>query len=137
MASYDIYFKNEPIGIAYVESAGLYTHFKCRCNFPAKGSYRVIAQYSTSQIDLGLCVPQDNLFVTNAKVATKKLNTEIPYIFAMDTKYSDQTFIPVDPKKEFGYITKLEKARFSILKNIRGILVSNDYCKSSGVISSK
>ena len=137
MTHYDIYFENKPIGIARVESVGLYTQFQCRCNFLVKGSYRIIAQYGTLQIDLGLCIPQDNIFVTSAKVATKKLNKETPCIFAVDTKERDKTFIAVDSQEKFAYIAKLAKAKFCIQKDIRGIMINNDYCESPGVISSK
>ena len=123
MTRYDIYFENKPIGIACVESVGLYTQFQCRCSFRNEGSYRIIAQYGAVQIDLGLCIPANNMFVTNAKIATKKLNGSPPYFFALDIKQNNVTFVPVDPQENFSFIEKLSGAKFHIKNGIKGILI--------------
>lgn len=137
MMRYDIYFENKAVGIACVESTGLYTLFRCRCKFRKEGSYRITAEYGMLRIDLGLCFPEENMFVTNARVATKKLNTETPRFFAYDVKRNDMKFIPVDPQTNFTYIGKLAEAKFHVNENIRGILIDNDHHGSPCVISSK
>lgn len=123
---YNIYFDNKAIGVASVESAGLYTEYQCRCKFDVRGSYRIIAQYGALQVDLGLCYPEKNFFVTRARVANNKLNGALPYFLAVDNKHRDKKFIPINPNEQFLHIAKLNCAFFIVRNNIKGIVINKD-----------
>lgn len=137
MISYDIKLENQSVGIVCVEHVGLYTQFQCRCTFKKEGSYRIMAQYGASCINLGLCVPENNVFVTRMKVATKKLNGEIPHFFAVDTKNKDLKFFPVKPEHNISCIANLPEAKFYIENGVPGILIEGGAYELSGMTSSE
>ena len=125
MTNYNIYMNNIKVGTAEVEPQGLYTLFRCRCSFHKTATYRIHAQFGTTTIDLGVCVPANGSFLKRTKIATKKLNSEMPRFYAINADIKSDKFVPIDPLGEFEYISKLDTGEFCIRDLERGIVFHN------------
>ncbi len=123
MALFDIFREDISVGNAFVETVGLYTMFTCRCNFQDKGIYRIIAQYGSVKIDLGICIPQEDGYATFAKIPTKNISNDVPQFYAIEGSQSNMIFIPVKTHETFDYITNLPEARFYNREGECGLLI--------------
>lgn len=123
MVQYNIVFGKENVGTVNVESVGMYTHFSSKCKFRNDGIYRIIAIYGKDKIDLGICIRSGNSYTGRARVATKHLSGDVPSFYAVDGLQRDTVFIPVEPRKAFGEISKLPGAKFHIQAGQTGLIL--------------
>lgn len=126
MECYNIMLGSNKVGIVSIETVGLYTRFWCRCAFPDEGFYRVLAQYSEITVDLGICVPNDDEYVTQAKIPSKGLGKGIPRFYAVDRSKADIKFVPLKEGECLGCIDRLPDATLSIHKNEKRLVFPND-----------
>ena len=78
-------------------------------------------------MDLGVCIPDEDLFVTYGKIPTKHLgNTELHFYATESNQLRDMDFVPIDPHNTFDYIEKLMAAKFCVQSGKRGLLISRD-----------
>ena len=126
MKCYDIFYRNVKIGVAHTEELGLYTLFQCICQLPDEGLHRIYVQYGSACFDLGLCVPENNLFAIRKRIATKKLNKSIPQFYVSVETPECSEFVPIDAFKEFKCISRLLNGRFSARGQIRGMIFTDD-----------
>ena len=70
---YEIIFGNKTVGNATVKKEGLYYKITCVCNPPSRKLHRITVGNGTTEIDLGICVPDENGFTLSARVPIKQL----------------------------------------------------------------
>ena len=54
-----------------MQKSGLYYKFFCKCIPPDSGAYRVILICEETEINLGICVPNNEYFILNKQVPVK------------------------------------------------------------------
>ena len=123
MVQYKVFLRDKVIGIASVETENLYTHFICKCSFPDAGIYRILAEFETFQIDLGICVPNGDCFVTRANVPTKRLRKQTPSFVAIPAQQTDFRFVEIEPQNAFLHLSDLASATFSVQDGKKGLLI--------------
>lgn len=122
MSQYDILNSNSVVGEAIVQQSGLFTHFKCTCEMEENALYRIVAEYEDKQIDLGICVRENGLFITQAKIPTKHLGTGSPSFYVRGKEESTLDFAPLLPEVEFLQLRKIDSARFAIKRGVPGLI---------------
>ena len=114
------------VGNAYIDTNGLYTSFQCKCSFPIDGIYRINAKYGVRYIDLGVCIPNGDSYVTSAKIPTKNLGEEEPAFYAIRKGSENLIFIAVDEHTDFRYLKRLVDARFQVQNGQKGLLIRDN-----------
>lgn len=124
MKCYNVMLNGCVVGTAATETEGLYQRFRIRCKPPDMQMYRLIVLCGSQRMDLGVCVPEDNLFVMNKRVQSKLLG-EGDLQFHLEIWRNDQytTFVPIDPQKSFDYLDRLPDARFEKKDGVWGLIL--------------
>lgn len=126
MKQHKIFLRNKAVGSVSIEVDGLYTRFLCKCSFPDAEIYRIVADYGPVQIDLGVCIPQGECFVTRARVPSKRLGDQTPSFLAIPSIKTDFAFVAMDPQNAFPHLSGLATAKFSVQKGKRGLLIQKN-----------
>lgn len=130
--SFDVFLKEQAVGSARVYTAGLYTCFSCRCRIPNGEKLHLKVSCGESVVDLGLCIPMDDCFGVETKIASKKLAEGTWLLYLGDRKQAgdeqielgiiadenpreeknrSETEIPFEVEKPFNHLSELENAR--------------------------
>ena len=122
MQCYNVMLNGCIVGTAIVETEGLYLRFRIRCKPPDSQIYRLVMLCGSQQMDLGVCVPEDDHFVLNKRIQSKLVGEGEPQFFLAVRKNVDSTlFIQVDTEKPFGHLDRLPAARFEIRDGACGL----------------
>lgn len=113
---YDIMMDGISVGQATVEKEGLYYCFACTCIPQKEGVHRIHVCDGENVRDLGICVPDGNVF---------RLSTRIPVKYFCDGNWSFvlsdtpriEKVVPVKEDEPFSYLEQLNTAR---LQNTNG-----------------
>ena len=97
------------MGHARIQKEGLFYKFVCSCTPPDGSVYRISVSDGEHRRDLGICVPQGDVFTLIARVPCKCLNGESLQFELTDKKI---TAIPVRSGEPFAHLDQLETARF-------------------------
>lgn len=126
MNQYKIFLRNKAVGTVSIEVDGLYTRFLCQCSFPDAEIYRIVADYGSVQINLGVCIPQGEYFVTRARVPSKRVGEQTPSFLAIPSIETDFAFVEIDPQNAFPHLSGLTTAKFSDQYEKRGLLIQRN-----------
>ena len=123
--TYEIRRGNDVVGTATVEKQGLYYRFFCQCQIQGQGMRRILVSCGKTRIDLGICVPLEDVFGLEKKVPCKQLGEGMPE-FQLLPKYPDVKgkFIPVYPDEPFAYMSRLKDAYLSVRDGQPGIVIA-------------
>lgn len=120
---YDVYFADKFVGKMTVRKSGLYYLFSGKFRFPEKGMYRIYASDGSHDIDLGICVPNDDCFTVFKSVPTKKFAGNILHFTAL-TSTDKVTFVPISEECPVDCLRKLRNCRYENRNGVAGILIS-------------
>ena len=109
---YHIYLGQDKAGEVTVKREGLYYLFQCRCRLPSMPIYCAVLQNGNAQFNLGVCVPDGNIFRTNKRIPAKLLEKPEFSFFLIEKQKNPTKVVPVDPEKPFRYLEELENAYF-------------------------
>lgn len=123
---YEILRGSESIGLAEVTREGLYYRFRCRCKLTGAVIYKITVQMGSNLRDLGVLVPENDIFALETRVPAKYFGTGDPRFFAVPHNKSPAAeFIPISPDEPFVYLARLRKAYMAKQNGITGIVLEN------------
>jgi len=73
ISQYDIIYRGEKVGDAFVESSGLYYIFRCKCNMHTDRIYRITISSDCQTLVLGVYLPQKT-YGLEKRIPKKKIN---------------------------------------------------------------
>ena len=142
---FEITYEAEPVGKARIEKQGLYYRFSCRCKLPDDGFYRVNVCYGTDHVDLGICVPMEELFGMDKKIPLRQIPEGTPSFLLRSNDWKPEekvieeadaelqmpmptvgTFVPVAEDEPFEHLDELEGAVLETRDGEVGILLQNE-----------
>ena len=106
---YDIMLGDQSIGTAEVLREGLYYRFRCRCRLSGKVMYQLKAVCADKESCLGVCIPIEDEFGVDTKLAVKKLG-EGDFSFYAVPRHLDMKgiFAPIRADEPFMHIENLQ-----------------------------
>lgn len=109
--TYPILLGGEPIGQASVEKRGLYYHFFCKCDLSGEVIYRITVQTGEKTENLGIPVPEEDLFTLTAKLPVSRFG-EGNMVFRAVPRHAqlEGEFVPLSPDSPFPYLARLQNA---------------------------
>lgn len=121
MNEYEILMDNNVVGEATVWQQGLYTHFRCACDIKSDAFIHIIASYDDKDVDLGICIVENDRFTRETKIPTKHLGSGKPrFIATNDNKCVDE-FIPLSQNDNLLMLNKIKTARFTVKNGVAGL----------------
>lgn len=122
--NYNVMLNGRIVGTAITESEGLYIRFRIQCTPPDTEIYRLIMLCGSQRMDLGVCVPENDLLCLN-KCVQRKLLREGEFQFFLETRINENhmSFVPVDSENPFDYLDCLPVARFEKRDAVSGLLL--------------
>lgn len=120
----EVFWDRQPVGTACVTREGLYYRFRCECRFPDKRGYRLRVCCGSKTLDLGLCVPEGNLFTLSKRIPIKQVGDGEMSFQAM-RNIQKASFSPVEENLPFSGIPILQYARLAVNNGQVGIEFKN------------
>ena len=122
--TYDVLLGGEAAGKAQVSREGLYYCFQCRLHLSGEVMYKLILQKEGQSLDLGVPVPQGNLFTLTTRIPIKRIG-EGPFTIRAVPKHAPvgKRFVPLKEDEPFRYLSKLNEAVFAVQDGKSGILI--------------
>lgn len=71
---FEVWMDDRVVGAVKAEQEGLYYRFTCTCRPPDDGLYRLWVSDGTVDRDLGICVPEGNVFTLTKSIPAKQLS---------------------------------------------------------------
>ncbi len=113
---FEIHMDNNVVGNATIYQTGLYYHIHCTCNPPSNEMYRIIMYNDSACVDLGICVPDGDVFTLFTRISAKSFrgdNFKFKMVRGVKGEYVVLANTP------FEHLSRLETAR---LQKINGQL---------------
>ena len=122
--SYDVFLSGEKVGVIAVRKNGLFYGFDCKCTLRKTAIYTVIACCGDRNVNLGVLIPNGDVFCLQKQIPVKKLG-EGNWSFSVEekNKQNTMTFYAVDENKPFRHIDKLVNAYWDCQNGQIGIKV--------------
>ena len=106
---YDIMCNGVAVGKASVKREGLYYCIHYKCNLPQKGIFRVMVTESHNTYDLGICVPDGDVYSGTTRIPCKRFySNDLVFTLMSDDKI---VCVPIMGGEPFLYLDKLNAAR--------------------------
>ena len=107
---FPILFENQTVGEVQVILKGLYYQFLCKCSLPDKDIYRIVLFDGTKEQNLGICVPDGQVFGLTKKLPKKNVNGE-QWQFRLHSKELDDSHkVSVTEDTPFPMLDQIENA---------------------------
>lgn len=107
--TYPVTKNGQTIGSVIIEEEGLYYHLHCTCKLPVM---QRVSLYANND-ELGLLVPQGEVYCLSKKIPRKKLSEDQIQFYLMDRNESEKSvLIPVSSGEIFPAIDRIGKAQF-------------------------
>ncbi len=113
----------QTVGTAFITRKGLYLHIRCCCNFPDKKIRRIRMCIENEVFDLGVCIPEKNLFVINKAIPLKRIGAGEISFHVFNIK--DSQFFSLTELDQFNAICKLQNACLSVKNGEAGIMIKD------------
>ena len=125
--SYPILQGNESIGSAQIVRQGLYYCFDCHCDLCGEVVHRLTVTCGGNTHNLGIPVPEGELFVLRTKLPVKQLGEGMPQIRAQPMhKPMGAAFVPISPEEPFTYLSRLKDGFLEIRDGVPGLVISGE-----------
>ena len=111
---FEIRMGNTVVGSADISQQGLYYHIKCTCHLPNDQMYRMLMRCGDVHKDLGICVPEGNVFRVFTRIPVKNFKGKD---FTFEIVCGTKGEYIISNNTPFGHLDKLESAR---LQNTNG-----------------
>lgn len=122
---YEVFFGGNAVGKVQVIRQGLYYRFICRCRLELEGVYRLSVLCGSSQMNLGVVVPEGDGFGLDKLIPRKHLEDGKPEFFLAPRHDSvSGRFVPISPEEPFYYIAKLKDAFLAQQNGQVGVLLT-------------
>ena len=109
---YSIFFNGFPVGTAALRENGLYYRIEAACRPDNNRMLRLKAYCADNVIDLGLLVPEDDLFVLCKDIPIKLIKSKDIRFHLQDR---DAQLIQIRRNEPFPYLHCLERLKITIL----------------------
>lgn len=108
---FPILFDDRTIGEAQVQKSVLYYKFFCKCIPPDSKAYRVILIYGETEINLGICVPNNEYFILNKQVPVKYIEEGEWSFMLRSVANANDIQVAVHENEPFPLLDQLELAK--------------------------
>ena len=122
---YSIYLGKDKVGEVVVMREGLYYMFQCHCHLPSMPIYCAVLQNNNAQFNLGVCVPDGNIFRVNKRIPAKLFDKPEFSFFLIEKQRNSTKVVSVDPQKPFRYLEELENAYFGQSNGVAQIYITD------------
>ena len=116
----DILMDNRVIGQATVVQKGLYYNISCKCMFDDRKIYRIQVKDDAVTLDLGICVPEANIFTLNRMIPAKKIGQGIQHFYA-EPAYPENNITPVSEDQAFEDLDRVINGQLEVTQDQIGI----------------
>lgn len=124
--NYDIFRGGEKIGKAQVKREGLYYRFRCVCSLTGDVIYRLTVTCGERTENLGILIPDGDVFRLEKKLSAGRFPTGEPIIQAVPGNPDRAGFFaPVKPDEPFRYLAGLQSARLARRGDEVGVLLED------------
>ena len=120
---YDIIMGTQVVGKAQVSKEGLYYRFSCQCTPPDGSIHRISVSDGNNTKDLGICVPEGEMFCLVSRVPVKYLPGD-KLTFTLAPKEKQETAVPVVTDEPFAHLDMLDSARLQEAEGQTEILIA-------------
>lgn len=118
---YEVWLKDMIAGEVLITREGLYYRFLCTVRLPKESRYHLVAYSEVKNVDLGLCIPQGEIFVLSTKIPIKRFdNCRYRYIL---TAKAEKQVIPIFENQPFTHLNRLPDSYFSVENNVPVIIM--------------
>ena len=132
MEKYPIALNDERIGVATVETKGLYTEILCRCSVLGENLCKVQMVFPDKTINLGVLVREGMYFTACKRVPTKSLGSGCPSFCAIEKKaHISESMCRVYADQPFPYLAKIAEGHLYIQDGLYYISFSSGDIVSS------
>lgn len=108
---YPIFQGDFTAGEAHVSRHGLYYHIHCVCSCSCEDTLRVHVRSANQITDLGILVPEKDVYTTKVWIAIQKLGEGDLHFFIQPKESSDsKQWIPIIPEQPFSCISQLDQS---------------------------
>ena len=109
--TYPVLHGDQPVGKVRVARQGLYYHFCCRLQLAGSCVYRLELSCEDATENLGIPVPEGDLFVLTKSIPIRRLGSGKPTFRVVPKNESFQgRFVPISPEEPFAYLDRLKNA---------------------------
>lgn len=119
---YEVLWKGSPVGKATIAKEGLFYRVVCNCYLPREGTYRVKITDGNNECNLGICVPDGNMYSCTARVSCKRFNGN-SFSFVL-TAPEDNLSVPIGSGTPFMYLDRLSTARLQFTNGQPNIIIA-------------
>ena len=124
--TYDILLGGESVGKAQVSRQGLYACFQCRLRLAGEVMYKLTLVRDGGTLDLGVPVPQGDVFTLNTRIPIKRIG-EGPFTIRAVPRHTPvgKRFVPLKEDEPFRYLAKLNEAAYAMQDGQVGIMIQD------------
>ena len=126
---YDLIMDDQVVGTVHVAKEGLYYMIKCTYSSLQDGIYRAIVQNDHECINLGICIPEGDHFVANARIPISRIENDNVRFFIVSTKSKHAQGKPVAEDIPFELLDQLQTGRFTEIDGIPSIVITGQQPK--------
>ncbi len=124
IGNYDIRNQGKAIGGVEVTKQGLYYRISCRCIPPDGEIHRLILRTEACRVDLGICVPENGVFVVRKRIPCKTVvGKDATFILESNNLPRRERFFIPDPNMPFPELSNLSGAVLERREGRLGILL--------------
>lgn len=108
---YQLKRMNRAVGQVTVSKEGLYYKIEASLRLPKGSRYRLTVCFEHNTMDLGLCIPQGDMFIMCTKIPIKRFCGD-SFTFMLSEK-NERKVIPIQDNKPFSHLDILPQCSFS------------------------
>ena len=125
--NYPVYYDDRAVGKVTVSQHGLFYFVSCRCSLPEVAYYRLFAQCKTHVEEMGVLVPDGNVYGLQIHIPCKRLSFEQP-VFYIGLRNSQRENIAVlNPLNAVSCIAYLDTAYLQRDGNVYRLIFKTGY----------
>ena len=112
---YTIVMAGRSVGIVHIKHKDLYYHLACSCSLPDDRFYRVVAECNGEQINVGICVPEDDHYTVTARIPVCKIKNDRISFQVIRADAQENNRFPVSGSITSSTLENLMNGRFETI----------------------
>ena len=120
---YDVFLNGQTVGKATLHKDGLYIRYSCLCSLPKGEIYRIVAENEKDSLNLGICVPNGDLWISTGRFSEKQMKIDGIKLIVQPCSMMKGKFTPIIDGGEFDFIEQLENAQLTFRTGKVGIII--------------
>ena len=110
---YPVYIRDRQSGDIFLQKEGLYWRYTGKIHPDTPGIYRIYALTGQDKINLGVCQPTKNGWVTSGKLPLNRLHGENFRFLVNPEETIQEQILTVKEDEPFEHLEELDQCKFS------------------------